>query len=86
MGYNDLCKSGKAFVSVHVLIPIPCSQGLNVNARQEKIIRSGCDKIGFNSIGMSRFLDRSLGDEIIGIHKPDGLLLCRSFMREKAAA
>jgi hypothetical protein len=66
--------------------PHPCSRELNINTRQEKIIRSGCDKIDFNSIGMSRFLDRSLGDEIIGVRKPEELLLYRSFTREKAGA
>jgi len=81
-----LCKSGKACVSDHVFIRIPVAEGLTSILIKKKIIRSGCDKIGFNSIGMSRFLDRSLGDEIIGDHKPDELLLYRSFTREKAGA
>jgi hypothetical protein len=35
---------------------------------------------------MSRFLDRGLGDEIIGILKPDELPLYQAFALEKAEA
>lgn len=48
---------------------------LNIYARQEKCYPGCC----FDGIVMSRFLDRGLGDAIIGYPKPDGLLFYWTF-------
>jgi len=60
-------------------------QGLNINARQEKITSESFAKCSFDVIVGSRFLDRTLSDAIIGALKPDGLLFYQTFTREKTS-
>ncbi|MGZ8944476.1 MAG: hypothetical protein ACXW1W_03510 [Methylococcaceae bacterium] len=42
----------------------------------------GYTECSFDTVVMSRFLDRGLWDAIIGSHKPTGLLVYQAFMRE----
>ena len=60
-------------------------QGLSINARQEKIPAESFTESSFDVIVVSRFLDRTLSDAIIGALKPDGLLFYQTHTREKVS-
>ena len=60
-------------------------QGLSINARKEKITVESFAESSFDVIVVSRFLDRTLSDAIIGALKPDGLLFYQTFTREKTS-
>jgi tellurite methyltransferase len=60
-------------------------QGLNINACQENIVADSFNECSFDVIVVSRFLDRTLSDAIIGALKPDGLLFYQTFTREKTS-
>ncbi|MGJ0484846.1 MAG: class I SAM-dependent methyltransferase [Methylomicrobium sp.] len=59
---------------------------LAIDARQEAITPGSLQYAAFDVIVISRFLDRSLKDAIIGALKPDGLLFYQTFTRLKVAA
>jgi 2-polyprenyl-3-methyl-5-hydroxy-6-metoxy-1,4-benzoquinol methylase len=60
-------------------------QQLNINASQENITAESFAESRFDVIVVSRFLDRTLSDAIIGALKPDGLLFYQTFTREKTS-
>ncbi|MGR9088079.1 MAG: methyltransferase domain-containing protein [Gammaproteobacteria bacterium] len=59
------------------------TQGLPIDALQHKIDESYSPESGFDVIVVSRFLDRSLTDAIIGALNPGGLLFYQTYTREK---
>lgn len=60
-------------------------QGLNINACQQNISSLSLAKSSFDVIAVSRFLDRTLTDAIIGALKPGGLLFYQTFTKEKTS-
>ena len=70
-------------VAIDKLKDYAVRQGLNINACQEKIAVANFIQYSFDVIVVSRFLDRTLSDAIIGALKPDGLLFYQTFTREK---
>jgi SAM-dependent methyltransferase len=72
-------------VAIDKLTAYAVRQGLSINARQEKITAESFTKCSFDVIVVSRFLDRTLSDAIIGALKPDGLLFYQTFTREKTS-
>jgi tellurite methyltransferase len=74
-----------SFVAIEKLRTYAVQQGLNINARQEKIVADSFTACCFDVIVVSRFLDRTLSDAIIGALKPDGLLFYQTFTREKTS-
>ena len=72
-------------VAIHKLTAYAVQQGLNINACQEKIMADSFTESSFDVIVVSRFLDRTLSDAIIGALKPDGLLFYQTFTREKTS-
>jgi len=72
-------------VAIDKLTAYAVQQGLNINARQKKITAESFTGCCFDVIVVSRFLDRSLSDAIIGALKPDGLLFYQTFTREKTS-
>ena len=60
-------------------------QGLNINACQQNISSLSLAKSSFDVITVSRFLDRTLTDAIIGALKPGGLLFYQTFTKEKTS-
>ena len=72
-------------VAIDKLTAYAVQQGLNINARQKKITAESFNGCCFDVIVVSRFLDRSLSDAIIGALKPDGLLFYQTFTREKTS-
>jgi tellurite methyltransferase len=72
-------------VAINKLKTYALQQGLNINACQEKIVAESFTKCSFDVIVVSRFLDRTLSDAIIGALKPDGLLFYQTFTREKTS-
>lgn len=56
---------------------------LNINARQQNITKDVFAESRYDVISVSRFLDRTLSDAIIGALKPGGLLFYQTFTREK---
>jgi len=70
-------------VAIDKLTTYAAQQGLNINACQEKIVADSFNECCFDVIVVSRFLDRTLSDAIIGALKPDGLLFYQTFTREK---
>ena len=72
-------------VAIEKLTAYAVQQGLNINACQEKITAESFTKCSFDVIVVSRFLDRTLSDAIIGALKPDGLLFYQTFTREKTS-
>ena len=72
-------------VAIDKLTAYAVQQGLNINACQEKITAESFTKCSFDVIVVSRFLDRTLSDAIIGALKPDGLLFYQTFTREKTS-
>ena len=70
-------------VAIHHLKACTTLQGLNINACQENIMADSLVDCTFDVIVVSRFLDRTLSDAIIGALKPDGLLFYQTFTREK---
>jgi SAM-dependent methyltransferase len=74
-----------SFVAIEKLTTYAAQQGLNINACQEKIITNSFTECTFDVIVVSRFLDRTLSDAIIGALKPDGLLFYQTFTREKTS-
>jgi tellurite methyltransferase len=72
-----------SFVAIDKLKAYALQQGLNINACQEKIMAANFSQCSFDVIVVSRFLDRTLSDAIIGALKPDGLLFYQTFTREK---
>jgi SAM-dependent methyltransferase len=72
-------------VAIDKLTAYAFPQGLSINARQEKITAESFTKCSFDVIVVSRFLDRTLSDAIIGALKPDGLLFYQTFTREKTS-
>jgi 2-polyprenyl-3-methyl-5-hydroxy-6-metoxy-1,4-benzoquinol methylase len=73
-------------VAIDKLTAYTIGQGLSINARQEKITAESFAKYSFDVIVVSRFLDRTLSDAIIGALKPDGLLFYQTFTREKTSS
>ncbi|UOA09870.1 bifunctional 2-polyprenyl-6-hydroxyphenol methylase/3-demethylubiquinol 3-O-methyltransferase UbiG [Methylobacter sp. S3L5C] len=74
-----------SFVAIEKLTTYAAQQGLNINACQEKIVTNSLTECSFDVIVVSRFLDRTLSDAIIGALKPDGLLFYQTFTREKTS-
>ena len=74
-----------SFVAIDKLKAHAVQQGLNINACQEKIAAASFIQCTFDVIVVSRFLDRTLSDAIIGALKPDGLLYYQTFTREKTS-
>jgi len=74
-----------SFVAIDKLTAYAVQQGLNINACQEKITADSFTGYCFDIIVVSRFLDRTLSDAIIGALKPDGLLFYQTFTREKTS-
>ena len=72
-----------SFVAIDKLTAYTAQQGLNINARQEKITSESFTKCHFDVIVVSRFLDRTLSDAIIDALKPNGLLFYQTFTQEK---
>jgi tellurite methyltransferase len=72
-----------SLVAIEKLTTYAVQQGLNINACQEKIVADSFTECSFDVIVVSRFLDRTLSDAIIGALKPDGLLFYQTFTREK---
>jgi tellurite methyltransferase len=72
-------------VAIDKLTAYAVQQGLNINACQEKIMADIFTESSFDVIVVSRFLDRTLSDAIIGALKPDGLLFYQTFTREKTS-
>lgn len=72
-------------VAVDKLKSYAVQQGLNINACQEKIVVDSFTGCSFDVIVVSRFLDRTLSDAIIGGLKPGGLLFYQTFTREKTS-
>jgi tellurite methyltransferase len=72
-------------VAVDKLMTYAVQQGLNINACQQKIVADSFTECSFDVIVVSRFLDRTLSDAIIGALKPDGLLFYQTFTREKTS-
>ena len=70
-------------VAIDKLKACAATQGLNINACQENIQAESFAKCSFDVIVVSRFLDRTLSDAIIGAIKPNGLLFYQTFNREK---
>ena len=70
-------------VAIDKLKVIAATQRLNINACQENIQVESFAKYRFDVIVVSRFLDRTLSDAIIGAIKPNGLLFYQTFNREK---
>ena len=74
-----------SFVAIDILTTYALQQRLNINACQQKITANSFNKYSFDVIVVSRFLDRTLSDAIIGALKPDGLLFYQTFTREKTS-
>ncbi|WP_262964766.1 class I SAM-dependent methyltransferase [Methylobacter psychrophilus] len=74
-----------SFVAIDKLTTYAAQQGLNINACQEKIVADSFTECSFDVIVVSRFLDRTLTDAIIGALKPDGLLFYQTFTQEKTS-
>ncbi len=74
-----------SFVAIDKLTAYAVQQGLNINVCQENIVADSFTECGFDVIVVSRFLDRTLSDAIIGALKPDGLLFYQTFTREKTS-
>ena len=72
-------------VAIDKLTAYAVRKGLNVNAGQQKITANSFNEYSFDVIVVSRFLDRTLSDAIIGALKPDGLLFYQTFTREKTS-
>jgi len=72
-------------VAIVKLTAYAVRQGLNINACQEKIVADSFTESSFDVIVVSRFLDRTLSDAIIGALKPDGLLFYQTFTQEKTS-
>jgi SAM-dependent methyltransferase len=72
-------------VAIDKLTAQAVRQGLNINACQQKIEADSFTECSFDVIVVSRFLDRTLSDAIIGALKPDGLLFYQTFTREKTS-
>ena len=70
-------------VAIEKLSAYASRQGLNINARQQKIDSQSLTRQHFDVIVASRFLDRTLKNAIIDAIKPDGLLFYQTFTREK---
>jgi 2-polyprenyl-3-methyl-5-hydroxy-6-metoxy-1,4-benzoquinol methylase len=70
-------------VAIDKLKVSAATQRLNINACQENIQVESFTKCSFDVIVVSRFLDRTLSDAIIGAIKPNGLLFYQTFNREK---
>ena len=73
-------------VAIDKLTAYAVRQGLNINACQQKIEADSFTECCFDVIVVSRFLDRTLSDAIIGALKPDGLLFYQTFTREKTSS
>jgi 2-polyprenyl-3-methyl-5-hydroxy-6-metoxy-1,4-benzoquinol methylase len=58
-------------------------EGMNINACQHNISQLSLLKSSYNIIVVSRFLDRTLSDAIIGALKPGGLLFYQTYTLEK---
>lgn len=71
--------------AIEKLTAYAVQQGLNINACQQKITAESFTGCCFDVIVVSRFLDRSLSDAIIGALNPDGLLFYQTFTREKTS-
>ena len=72
-------------VAIDKLKTYAALQGLNINACQEKIVVNSLAKCSFDVIVVSRFLDRSLSDAIIGGLKSGGLLFYQTFTQAKTS-
>ena len=70
-------------VAIEKLKVSAATQRLNINACQENIQVESFAKCSFDVVVVSRFLDRTLSDAIIGAIKPNGLLFYQTFNREK---
>ena len=72
-------------VAIDKLNAYAVQQQININACQVKITAESFAENSFDVIVVSRFLDRTLSDAIIGALKPDGLLFYQTYTREKAS-
>lgn len=70
-------------VAINKLMALARQQGLNIKASQENIVAGSFTGYSFDVIVVSRFLDRTLSDAIIGALKPEGLLFYQTFTRQK---
>ncbi len=71
-------------VAIEKLTAYAAQQGLNIEARQQKIDHYSLADLKFDVIVVSRFLDRALSDAIIDALNPAGLLFYQTYTREKA--
>ena len=74
-----------SFIAIDKLRTYAVQQGLNINACQENIVADNFTECSFDVIVVSRFLDRTLSDAIIGALKPGGLLFYQTFTRQKTS-
>ncbi len=70
-------------VAVEKLQHVADKQGLAIQARQCAVDKNAFSGCRFDVIVISRFLDRSLCDAIIGALNPGGLLFYQTYTREK---
>lgn len=70
-------------VAIEKLTAYAALQGLNINARQQKIDCHSLAELKFDVIVVSRFLDRALSGAIIDALNPAGLLFYQTYTREK---
>ena len=72
-------------VAIDKLSTYAAQQGLNINACPQKITAENFTESSFDVIVVSRFLDRTLSDAIIGALKANGLLFYQTFTQEKTS-
>jgi tellurite methyltransferase len=72
-------------VAIDKLVTSADREGLNIKAFQQNINIQSLVKSSFDVIVVSRFLDRTLTDAIIGALKPSGLLFYKTFTKEKVS-
>jgi tellurite methyltransferase len=94
LGANSIFLAGRGLavtawdsssVAIDKLTAYAVRQRLNINACQEKTMADSFTESSFDVIVVSRFLDRTLSDAIIGALKADGLLFYQTFTREKTS-
>lgn len=70
-------------VAIGKLIAYAATHHLNIDARQQKIDSMNFTESGYDVIVVSRFLDRTLSDAIIGALNPGGLLFYQTYTLKK---
>ena len=70
-------------VAIAKLQQTALSKGLSIKSEALEITQNSFIENSFDIISISRFLDRSLSEEIISALKPGGMLFYQTFNREK---